>query len=293
VRILRSEPLLFLGAVALSLGFVIGGLAIAAPSKPARQTAIPEPGSTVHACVKKRGGKVRIVGKAKCRKGERYIPLEVAGAPTAQGQPGRPGTPGSNGAPGPPGGTGPPGLPGNQGPPGPAGPTGATGANGATGVAGATGAAGAPGPTGPPGATGPVGPPGSPGAVYVDATATLPVGPTTTGSVSIIPVENFGVVRGSCTETAIGPTTPIGVRPHIFFQNTSDEGIDLGLGTFSRTLAPGETIDLQFFGFQQNVLQLSSGPITNRRTALLAITGAPANTESCRYTTVLITKPQV
>ena len=100
----------------------------------------------IHACVKKHGGRVRIVNVVSaCRRDEQPLSWN------AEGPPGPRGTTGADGPAGPPG---PSGVAGPPGPVGPAGPPGAKGDAGARGATGPAGPAGARGPTGPAGPAG-------------------------------------------------------------------------------------------------------------------------------------------
>jgi hypothetical protein len=152
--------------------------------------------STINACVKKKGGAVRIVTKAaKCKKRETkeswanrgitgrsgasgavgaiggYGANGVAGATgpagasTETGTSGATGVKGSSGSTGPTGATGETGAGGASGPKGATGPSGSTGATGETGAVGATGNKGVTGTSGPTGETGAAGATGSSGAV--------------------------------------------------------------------------------------------------------------------------------
>lgn len=97
--------------------------------------------TTIHACAKLHGGRLRAVdANVRCKHSERSLEWDVQGP---QGDPG---------AAGPAGPVGPAGPTGAAGPAGPPGPAGAAGATGATGPAGPAGAVGATGPQGPPGA---------------------------------------------------------------------------------------------------------------------------------------------
>src|ERR671936_151916 len=118
---------LLLAALPLILA---AGAALAAQRSPERVT-----NGVIYACMKRAGGRVRIVsGPGQCRRGERAISWNVAGP---------------RGATGPTGATGPAGRQGPSGPAGERGPRGADGARGATGPAGPAGPAGPQGPPGP------------------------------------------------------------------------------------------------------------------------------------------------
>lgn len=140
---------------------IVGIVTLATLLAPIAATAHGGDPSVVHACVKKRGKTVRVVGANKrCKKRERAMHWSLQGL---QGPQGPAGTPGADGADGADGATGLVGA---------TGPMGATGLDGATGLTGATGADGATGPAGgPTGSTGPAGPTGADG-------ATGPEGPT-------------------------------------------------------------------------------------------------------------------
>ena len=123
---LRRRRLLLPIVLSLALG---AGVAIAAHG-----TAGKRSNGVIHACAKKRGGHLRVVGAADlCRKGEVALSWNVQGPA------------------------------GPTGPTGPAGPAGATGPAGPAGAAGPAGPIGPAGPAGAAGPTGPAGPPGPPG----------------------------------------------------------------------------------------------------------------------------------
>jgi len=175
------------------LGAFLLGLAIAAAAFAGQQAwaqlGAAEATTTMHACVKKQNGQVRIVAAGTiCNPSETPASWNIVGPAGPKGDQGDPGPAGSqgpagpSGAPGPagakgdtgatgpqgqqgaqgerglPGQDGPPGTPGADGAPGPAG---ADGANGAPGAPGATGPTGPEGPPGPQGPAGPQGPPGT------------------------------------------------------------------------------------------------------------------------------------
>jgi hypothetical protein len=118
--------------VALPLALAAGA-ALAAERSPERRA-----NGVINACVKKPGGRVRIVsGPRQCRRGEQAVSWNVQGPE------------GPRGATGPTGATGPAGPPGPPGGDGARGPTGAAGPAGAQGPAGPQGPAGAQGPPGP------------------------------------------------------------------------------------------------------------------------------------------------
>jgi len=142
-----------------ALVVLVGGtiLATAADSRVRQQT--------IHACVKKNDGRLRIVGPASaCRKKERALDWNTQGPKGDAGAPGPAGPAGPAGAKGDTGAQGPAGAKGETGAQGSAGPKGEVGAQGPTGPAGATGPAGPAGPAGPKGDTGPQGPKGAAGA---------------------------------------------------------------------------------------------------------------------------------
>jgi Collagen triple helix repeat (20 copies) len=115
MRLYRRRLLL----VALPL-VLAAGAALAAERSPERKA-----NGVINACVKKPGGRVRIVsGPWQCRRGEQAVSWNI------------------------------------QGPAGPPGETGPAGATGPAGPAGERGPAGSDGAPGPPGAAGPAGPPG-------------------------------------------------------------------------------------------------------------------------------------
>jgi hypothetical protein len=117
--------------VALPL-VLAAGAALAAERAPERKAT-----GVINACVKKPGGRVRVVsGPAQCRRGEQAVSWNIQGP------------------------AGPRGATGPEGPAGPAGPAGAPGSDGARGPTGAAGPAGSAGPAG---AAGPAGPQGAPG----------------------------------------------------------------------------------------------------------------------------------
>jgi collagen type I alpha len=108
---------------------------------------------TIHACAKKKDGRLRTVaGAANCRRDERALQWNVQGPK---------GDPGSEGPAGP---AGPAGTAGQTGAAGPMGPAGAVGPAGPPGATGPAGAQGPQGPAGPQGATGAAGPQGPAGA---------------------------------------------------------------------------------------------------------------------------------
>jgi Lamin Tail Domain/Collagen triple helix repeat (20 copies) len=120
--------------VALPL-VLAAGAALAAERSPTRKA-----NGVINACVKKPGGRVRVVsGPGRCRRGEQAISWNIQGA------------------------AGPPGPAGATGATGPAGPAGAHGPAGSDGARGPTGAAGPAGPPGTPGPAGPAGPQGPAG----------------------------------------------------------------------------------------------------------------------------------
>ncbi|HEV3363807.1 MAG TPA: hypothetical protein VG795_06645 [Acidimicrobiia bacterium] len=125
---------------------------------------------TIHACVHRETGQVRIVSVGEsCRRTETALQWNTegpAGAMGPAGPAGEMGAAGAAGAIGPAGPAGPrgdTGAAGAQGEMGPAGPSGETGPAGATGDPGPAGPQGEPGPAGPPGETGPAGPAGPQG----------------------------------------------------------------------------------------------------------------------------------
>jgi hypothetical protein len=128
MRLRRRRVLL----VALPLVLVAGVALAAQPG--ARQAST----GVINACVKKKGGDVRVVGSAgACRRGETRLSWNAQGLAGARGAEGAVGAPG---------------------PAGPAGAIGAAGPKGDAGAPGAVGPAGAAGPKGATGAQGPAGP---------------------------------------------------------------------------------------------------------------------------------------
>jgi hypothetical protein len=105
---------------------LVAGAALAAERAPERKAT-----GVITACVKKPGGRVRIVsGPGQCRRGEQAVSWNIqgpAGPRGATGPAGPAGAPGSDGARGPTGAAGPAGPAGAPGPTGPAGPQGAPG----------------------------------------------------------------------------------------------------------------------------------------------------------------------
>jgi hypothetical protein len=117
---------------------IVPTIALAVALAPANASAAPAKGCMVKAGAKK--GQLRLLtGKAKCRKTESPIVLQVGAAQTPQTQ--------------------------AAGPTGPAGPTGATGPAGPVGPTGETGPAGPQGPQGPKGDKGDAGSPDTPGQI--------------------------------------------------------------------------------------------------------------------------------
>ena len=123
--------------------------------------------ATIHACVQRDSGQVRIVSAAEaCRRSEAALEWNVegpAGPAGAAGPAGPAGPQGDSGSAGPAGAAG---ARGDMGPAGPQGDTGPAGATGDPGPAGPQGETGPAGPAGPQGETGPAGsagPAGTPG----------------------------------------------------------------------------------------------------------------------------------
>jgi len=117
-----------------------------------------DPSATIHACVQRDSGQVRIVSAAEaCRRSETALewnaegPAGPAGAAGPAGPAGAAGARGDMGPAGPQGDTGPAGATGD---PGPAGPQGESGPTGPGGLQGETGPAGPAGPAGAPGISG-------------------------------------------------------------------------------------------------------------------------------------------
>lgn len=139
------------------------------------------PAPTIHACVQRDSGQVRIVGaNEQCRRSETAL------AWNAEGPAGPAGAAGPAGPAAAPGDIGPAGPAGDPGPAGPAGATGNAGSQGEMGPVGPQGEVGPagpqgePGPAGPQGATGPAGPQGDPG----PAGSVGPAGPAGTPGIS-------------------------------------------------------------------------------------------------------------
>lgn len=115
------------------------------------------PSPTIHACVQRDSGQVRIVAAGEeCRRTETALEWNSEGpaGPAGVGAQGEIGPAGPQGEPGP---AGPQGDAGAAGPAGPQGETGAPGPAGPAGPAGPQGETGATGPTGPAGPAGPAG----------------------------------------------------------------------------------------------------------------------------------------
>jgi hypothetical protein len=144
---------------------------VSVPGVAAWASATEDHGDSIHACVDRQNGQVRIVSAdANCRRHESSLewnsegPAGPAGPAGVAGLPGPAGPQGEDGAAGPAGPQGDPGPAGPQGDPGPAGPQGDPGAAGPAGLAGPAGPQGDPGPAGPQGDPGPAGPAGPAGA---------------------------------------------------------------------------------------------------------------------------------
>lgn len=121
------------------------------------------PSPTIHACVHRETGQVRIVSAGdQCRRQESSLEWNSEGpaGPAGAGTQGEVGPAGPQGEIGP---AGPKGDPGPAGPQGDPGPAGAQGEPGPTGAAGPQGETGATGPAGPAGPAGPQGPAGAGG----------------------------------------------------------------------------------------------------------------------------------
>ncbi len=147
--------------------------------------------STLYACVKNKGGAVRLVSKtAKCKKREAKHSWNAKGSAGTTGAPGVIGTSGLSGLNGVIGATGPAGATTDNGATGAKGITGGTGTAGTTGETGTTGTKGATGSAGTTGGTGETGPTGDKGATGTTGTtggtgSTGAAGPTgTDGAVS-------------------------------------------------------------------------------------------------------------
>jgi len=124
MRLHRRRVLL----VALPL-VLAAGVALAAERAPDRKAT-----GVINACVKKPGGRVRVVsGPGQCRRGEQAVSWNIQGPEGPRGATGPAGPAGPPGAPGSDGARGPTGAPGPAGPAGAAGPTGPAGPQGAPG----------------------------------------------------------------------------------------------------------------------------------------------------------------
>ena len=122
------------------------------------------PSPTIHACVQRDSGQVRIIAaNERCRRSESALDWNAEGPAGPSGAAGGNGPAGPKGDPGPKGDTGSKGDPGLKGDPGAAGPAGADGPAGAAGTQGEMGPMGPQGDTGPAGATGETGPAGPQG----------------------------------------------------------------------------------------------------------------------------------
>jgi hypothetical protein len=136
------------------------------------------PSPTIHACVHRENGQVRI-GSAgeQCRRHETALDWNAEGpaGPAGAGAQGEMGPAGPQGEPGPAGPQGEPGPVGPQGEPGPVGPQGEAGAEGPAGPTGPPGETGTVGPAGP---QGPAGAPGISGWEQRTAFATVSAGGT-------------------------------------------------------------------------------------------------------------------
>ena len=149
------------------------------------------PSPTIHACVQRDSGQVRIVSADEhCRRAETALEWNTEGPAGPAGAAGPAGPAGGQGD------TGPAGSKGDTGPAGPAGAIGAAGIAGAQGGMGPAGPQGDPGPAGAPGGSGPAGPQGEMG----------PVGPQgETG-----PAGAQGATGPAGPQGEIGPAGPRG-----------------------------------------------------------------------------------
>ena len=158
------------------------------------------PSPTIHACVQRDSGQVRIIAaNERCRRSESALDWNAEGPAGPSGAAGGNGPAGPKGDPGPKGDTGSTGYPGLKGDPGAAGPAGADGPAGAAGTQGEMGPMGPQGDTGPAGATGETGPAGPQG-------DTGPAGPT--GAPGISGWEQ----RTAFTTVSAGATASMTVR---------------------------------------------------------------------------------
>jgi Lamin Tail Domain/Collagen triple helix repeat (20 copies) len=167
----------------VALPLVLAAGALAAERVPERKAT-----GVINACVKRPGGRVRIVsGPERCRRGEQAVSWNVQG---------------------------PAGPRGATGPEGPAGPTGAAGARGADGARGATGPAGpagSPGPAGPAGPAGPQDPPGQRVAALEDLDGIPCHAAAEAGTVSLDYDAN-GVASLTCTAPGGGGAVALRVN---------------------------------------------------------------------------------
>ncbi|HEV8625969.1 MAG TPA: hypothetical protein VG034_16065 [Acidimicrobiia bacterium] len=145
------------------------------------------PSATIHACVQRDSGQVRIVSADEhCRRTETALDLNTqgpAGPAGAAGPAGPAGPRGDAGPAGPAGADGPAGAAGARGEMGPEGPQGDTGPAGATGDPGPAGPQGDTGPAGPAGPQGPAGTPGISGWEQRTAFTTVSAGGTASATV--------------------------------------------------------------------------------------------------------------
>ena len=167
------------------------------------------PSPTIHACVHRENGQVRIVAAGdQCRRQESSLEWNTEG-PSGAGAQGAAGPAGPQGEMGPAGPQGDIGPAGPAGDPGPAGPQGEPGAAGPAGPQGETGATGAAGPQGETGATGPAGPAGPAG----------PQGPA------------GGGISGWEQRTAFSMVSPGGIGSAVVRCNTGKQVLSGGFAT--------------------------------------------------------------
>ena len=190
-------------------------IVVAVPGVAAWASGTEDPGDTIHACVDRQNGQVRIVSADDhCRRHEAALEWNAEGPAGPEGPAGSAGLQGLAGPQGETGGTGPQGPAGPSGPQGDAGPAGPAGDTGPAGPAGPQGEIGSAGPAGPQGETGPAGPagpagvagaPGVSGLEYVPS-GTIIVGPGSTKSVVARCPAGKQVLGGGFTSGGGGAT---------------------------------------------------------------------------------------
>jgi hypothetical protein len=179
---------------------VVAGLAVTAGIAYA---SIPDGDGTIHACVLKNVGTVRLIDPAKsgpqahCSSVEAEVTWNQKGQPGAKGDPGAPGAKGDPGAPGAKGDKGDPGAPGAKGDKGDPGAPGAKGDAGAPGAQGDKGDPGTPGAKGDPGAPGAKGDKGDTGDPGAPGAKGDPGAPGTDGAQGPAGVSGYQVVTAS------------------------------------------------------------------------------------------------